>query len=79
MKANTEAKQAYTVALENKVSMATVEIQNMKSVTQTVAEVVQAKQSKMMGNASAGLAAPGTVVGVTKGWLLLPQVHWGFD
>ena len=35
-------KQAHTVALENKMSRATLEIQTMKSVIRTIAEVVQA-------------------------------------
>ena len=43
-------------------NMATVEIQNMKSIMQTMAEVAQVMQSMMMSNASAGLVAPGSVL-----------------
>ena len=43
--------------------MATLEIQNMKSVRQTMAEVVEAMQSIMVSNASTGLTAPGSVLG----------------
>ena len=42
MQAYTKAKQACTVALENKVNTATVGIQNMKSIMQTSNEVMQA-------------------------------------
>ena len=69
-----QAKQAHKVALENNMNMATVEIQYMKSVTQTMAGVVQAVQSMILGNASAGLETQGSVVrgpriGVKKGSL----------
>ena len=63
MQADTEKKQVYIVTLKNKVKTAAVEIQNMKLVMQTMAEVVQTMQSIMMSNASAGLSAPGAVVG----------------
>ena len=59
MQADTEVESACTVAFENKVNVATVEIQSMKSVMQKVSEVVQAMQSMIMNNASAGLAIPG--------------------
>ena len=58
MQAITEAEQACTVPLENKVNMATVEIQNMKPFMQTMAEVVQAMQSMMMSNATVGSDGP---------------------
>ena len=64
MQANTKAKSAHTIALENKWTwLEHVEIQNMKSIMQTMAEVVHAMQSMMVSNASAGLAAPGSFVG----------------
>ena len=59
---NTKVKWAHTVALENKVNKATMEIQNMKSIMQTMDEVIQAMKSMMMSNASSGLAATGPVV-----------------
>ena len=59
---NTEAKWACTVVLENKVKTATMKIQNMKSIMQSMAEAVQAMQSMMMSNTSAGLVATGSIV-----------------
>ena len=61
--AKTEAKEAHTVALENKVNMATVEIQNMKSSMHTMAEAMQAMYNMMMSNASSSLVAPESVAG----------------
>ena len=69
MHANSKGEWAHTVALGNKVNMATLEIQNMKSFMQTMAELVQAMQSMMMSNPADGLVATGSVVGETsKKW-----------
>ena len=45
--------------------MKTVEVQKMKSIMQTMAEAVQVMKSKIMGNASGGLAVTGSFVGET--------------
>ena len=62
LQADTKAKLAHTVALENKVNTATAEIQNMISIVQSIAEVVQAMQSMMITNASVGLVTPRPVI-----------------
>ena len=48
--------------MEYKVNMAPVEIQNMKSVIQAMAEAVHTMQSMIMSNVSAGLVATWSVV-----------------
>ena len=62
MQTDIEAEQACTAALENKVHLANVDIQNMKCMVQNVAEAVKLCKNIKMSNASANLVALGSAI-----------------